>query len=349
MTIGPLQLLLVKFADEQRTAPISEALKAVRKTGIIRLVDMLYVYKDPEGVIHTKEISDLPGASKAEYGILLQGLLGMRAAHKTAGDVDKIAAAMSLSAGDFGLSSEQVQGIAKDLPNGGSAMLVLFEHTWALGLKEALLNAGGELVAQGLLSPETLALGGTTLNEAVAAAQKIEADAQDATVTQIAEADQKLAQAQAEAQAKIAEAQRVLDDAEKQAAARMEQAKIVAAAAIAAGVRTAAGEMEQADQHLAQSKQEAEQTMAIGKEMAAAEVQSAEEIARQKVEEGIKEAEKIKSAATLEALRILLEARLIKREAARQAIATLQEASMLEQGTEEESITYLFGKNVLLD
>ena len=109
MTIGPLQLLLVKFADEQRTKPISEALKAVRKTGIIRLVDMLYVYKDPQGVLHSKEISDLPDAAKAEYGILLQGLLGMRVAHKTAGDVDKIAAAMSLSTGDFGLSSEQVQ------------------------------------------------------------------------------------------------------------------------------------------------------------------------------------------------------------------------------------------------
>jgi len=349
MTIGPLQLLLVKFADEQRTRPISEALRAVRKSGIIRLVDMLYVYKDPEGVLHSKEISDLADASKAEYGIFLQGLLGMRAAYKTGGDVDKIAAAMSLSTGDFGLSSEQVQQIARDLPNGGSAMMVLFEHTWAVALKEALLNAGGELVAQGLLSPETLALGGTTLNEAVAAAQKIEADAEQATTAQIAEADQKLAQANAEAEAKIAEAQRVLDDAEKQAAASMEQARIVAAAAIVSSVRTAAGELEQADQRLAQSKQEAEQTVALGKEMAAAEVQSAEEIARQKVEDGIKAAEKIKSAATLEALKILLEASLIKKEAARQAIATLADASMLEQGAEEESIKYLFGSNVLLD
>jgi uncharacterized membrane protein len=114
----------------------------------------------------------------------------MRAAHKTSGDIDKIAAAMSLSVGNFGLSSEQVQNIAKDLPNGGSAMLILFEHVWAIKLKEALLNAGGELISQGLLSPEALALGGTTLNEAIIAAQKIEADAEQATATQIAEADQ---------------------------------------------------------------------------------------------------------------------------------------------------------------
>jgi len=247
MTIGPLQLLLVKFADEQRTRPISEELKAVRKTGVIRLVDLLYVYKDLDGVLHSKEISDLTDATKAEYGILLQGLLGMRAARKTEGDVDKIAAAMSLSPGDFGLSSEQVQQIANDLPNGGSAILALFEHVWAIRLKEAMLNAGGELVAQGLLSPESLAVGGTTLEEAIASAQKIEADAEKATAMQIAEADQKLAQAQAEAEAKIAEAQRILEEAEAQAAARLEQAESVAAATIAASVRTAAEELKKSE------------------------------------------------------------------------------------------------------
>jgi uncharacterized membrane protein len=345
MTIGPLQILLVKFSDERRTKPISEALKAVRKAGIIRLVDLLYVYKDMDGVLQSKEISDLIGATKAEYGLFLQGLLGMRAAHKTSGDIDKIAAAMSLSAGDLGISSEQVQNIAKDLPNGGSAMLILFEHVWAIKFKEALLNAGGELISQGLLSPEALALGGTTLNEAIAAAQKIEADAEQATATQIAEADQALALAKTEAGVKIAQAQRVLDDAETEAAARMEQARVVAAAAIVASVRTASGELQQADQRLEQSKQEADQNVALAKAQAAAEVQAGEEIARQKVEEGIQAAEKIKSAATLEALRILIEARLIKKEATRQAIDTLAAASMFEQGAAEKSFAALLDSN----
>ena len=353
MTIGPLQLVLVKFSDEQRTRPISEALKAVRKSGVIRLVDLLYVYKDPQGVLHSKEMSDLSDdATKAEYGLVLQGLLGIRAAHKTGGDVDKIAAAMSLSAGDFGLSSEQVQTIAKDLPNGGSAMLTLFEHTWAVGLKEALLNAGGELVAQGLLSPEALALGGTTLEEAVASAQKVEADAEQAAAAQVTEADQQLAQAKAEAEAKIAEAQRVLDAAEAEAAAKMEQARIVAAAAIAASVREAAGELEQADQRLEHSKQEAEAlreqsrrdaaaTVGLGAKLASGEVQTGKKIAQETIDEGIQTAEEIKSAAALEALRILMQAQLIKREAARQAIATLAAASMIQQATAEESFADL--------
>jgi uncharacterized membrane protein len=336
MTIGPLQLVLVKFADEKRTLPVSQALKAVRRTGLIRLVDLLFVYKNLEGVIQSKEISDLPEASKAEYGIILQGLLGIRAAHKTEGNVDQITAAMSLSPGDFGLNSEQVQKLAADLPNGGLAMLAIFEHTWAIELKEALLNAGGELVAQGLISPEAMALGGTTLEEAVASAKKIEEEAATAAATGLADADAKLAQAHIDAEAKIAEAQRVLDEADAQAAVRLDQAKMVAAAAIAAGVRTAAGQMEEADQHLEQSKLEAEQTVALGKEQAAAEV-----------EEGIQTAKRIKQAATLEALKILVEAHLIKREAAREAISTLTDAAMLEQGSEAKSYKTLFSENVV--
>jgi uncharacterized membrane protein len=260
MTIGPLQLLLVKFADTQHLRQISDEIKAARKSGVIRLVDLMIIHKDMNGVLQEKKFTDLAEAQKAEYGLLLRGLLGMRAAYKTAGEVDQITAAMSLSPTDFGITSAQVPQIAENLPNGGSAILALFEHTWAVKLKEALLNAGGELIAQGLLSPETLALGGTTLDEAVVAAQKIEADAEQAVAAQVAEADQKLALAQAEAETKIAEAQRVLEEAEAQAAARMEQAKLVAAAAIAASVRTAADELQQADQSKKEIEAQLEQS-----------------------------------------------------------------------------------------
>jgi hypothetical protein len=81
----------------------------------------------------------------------------------------------------------------------------------------------------------------------------------------------------------------------------LKQTRVVDAAAIVASVRTAAGELQQADQRLEQSKQEADQNVALAKEQAAAEVQAGEGLARQKVEEGIQAAEKIKSAATLEA------------------------------------------------
>lgn len=341
MTIGPLQLIFIKFPDESRTGSVSGELKAVRKTGIIRLVDLLYVYKDMDGVLRSKNVSDLADASKAEYGIVLRGLMGIREAHKTQGDVDKIAAAMSFSAGEFGLSSEHIQEIANRLPLGGSAILALFEHTWAIRLKEALLNSGGELIAQGLLSPEVMALTGTTLQEAIDAAQKIEENAEKTAATELSEADQKLTQAQAGAALKIAEAQRILDDAEAQAAAKLDQAKAVSDAAIAASVRTAAEELEQADQRLAQSEQEAAKNVMLGRGLGVMQVQAGREIARQEIEQGKQTAEEIKSAAALQALRILMEAQFIKREAVRQAMDTLVAASMIEQAVADESYAAL--------
>jgi uncharacterized membrane protein len=363
MTIGPLQLLLVKFTSDQNMRAISEEIKAVRRSGVIRLVDLLFISKDMNGVVQEKQYTDLAEAQKAEYGLILRGLLGMRAAYKTAGDVDQIAAAMSLSPGDFGMSGEQVQKIAAELPNGGTAILTLFEHVWAVKLKEALLNAGGELIAQGLLSPEAMALGGTTLEEAMTAAQKIEADAEQAVATQVAEADQKLVQAQAEADAKLAEAQRVLDDAEAQVAKRMEEAKLVAAAAIAASVRAAAQELQEADAQAEQSKLEAEAqmeqsrleaqalreqgkldaaaTVALGGKLASGKVATGRKIADETIEQGIQTAEEIKAAAAIEALRILVEAQLVKREATRQAVEMLVSASLIQQAAVEESLARL--------
>ena len=85
-----------------------------------------------------------------------------------------------------------------------------------------------------------LALGGTTLADALDAAYKIEAEAEQAAAAELAEADQVLADAEAQAEAKLAEAQRILDEAQAQTAAKLEEADSIAAANIAASVRMAA-------------------------------------------------------------------------------------------------------------
>ena len=339
MTIGPLQLFWVKFADESRTKPISEQLKAVRRAGVIRLVDMLYVYKDMNGALQSKEMSDLADAQKAEYGLVLRGLLGIRASVKTPGDADKVTAAMAQAPGNFGLSSEQVQQMAAELPNGGSSMLILFEHVWAVPMKEAILNAGGELITQALISPEAMALGGTTLEDAVASAKRIEDEAAAAAAANQAEAQRKLDEAQqtlvlagTAAAAKQAEAQRLLDEADVQAAAKVEKAKLVADAAIVASVRAAADSMNQADEQARQVELEAAEKVAQADEIAKAKVMEGDQIAQQK----INEAEEIKSAAVAEAIKILLEANLIKKEAAQQAVAKLSAASLLKRAAAED-------------
>jgi uncharacterized membrane protein len=262
MTIGPLQIILIKLPDEQRTKPISEELMAVRKKGLIRLVDMIYVNRDMEGNLRSKELSDLTDVQKIDYGTILHGLLGMRAAAQTDADVDEVAKAFSLTQGDFGLSSAQVQDMAKDIVPGGSAMLVLFEHLWAVKLREAVANAGGEAVAQGMLNPTALAVGGTTLAEAVAAAEKIEAAAEEKAAEETAKAEQTLADAEAQAAEKQAETQRILDETEAASQTKMREAEVIAAATIAASARMASEKMDEAEKAQAEAQAQLAATQA---------------------------------------------------------------------------------------
>jgi hypothetical protein len=43
------------------------------------------------------------------------------------------------------------------LEPGGSAGLLLIEHVWARGLRKAVRDAGGRMLGDGFLTPETIA------------------------------------------------------------------------------------------------------------------------------------------------------------------------------------------------
>ena len=82
---------------------------------------------------------------------------------------------MTFAERNFGLSGADIKAIAADLPPGTTALMVLFEHRWAIPLKEAVESAGGIMVAQGIVRPEALVAYGAQLAAASAAAEQIPA------------------------------------------------------------------------------------------------------------------------------------------------------------------------------
>ena len=131
MTLGPLEYLVVGFEGNRFTGQILPELRAARDKGIIRVVDLLFLKKDAHGDVAVMEMSDLSG-EEAEHLTPLAGDL------------------MSL------LTAEDIELLARDIPNNCSAAILLFEHTWAIGLKEAIRNASGVAVAGGLVAPDVL-------------------------------------------------------------------------------------------------------------------------------------------------------------------------------------------------
>jgi hypothetical protein len=55
----------------------------------------------------------------------------------------------------FGMSQQDIQAIAHDVPPGQTLLLVLFEHRWAIPLKEAIMSANGETSPRGSCARDT--------------------------------------------------------------------------------------------------------------------------------------------------------------------------------------------------
>ena len=131
MVLGPLEYLVVGFENYRFTGQILAELRAAQEKGIIRVVDLCVVQKDKQGNVTERELSELSGEEATELSALAGNLMGL-------------------------LAEEDIQQLAADLPNDSAAGLLLFEHTWEIGLKQAIKNAGAVAITGGFVSPESL-------------------------------------------------------------------------------------------------------------------------------------------------------------------------------------------------
>lgn len=155
--IGPLQALVVGFTDPRLDGSVLEELMAASDSGAIKVVDVLGVYKDEDGDILAAEMTDLTEDEAMVYGAWVGSLIGLGAAGAEGAEVGAMVGAISaLDEYDYGLDMEALASIADDIPRGGAAMLAVIEHRWAIGLRNAMRDSGGILIAQDFLSPEAL-------------------------------------------------------------------------------------------------------------------------------------------------------------------------------------------------
>jgi uncharacterized membrane protein len=156
MTMGPLHLVVLAFDQPSFEGWVADELDFLRDEGIIRIVDALAVYKSPEGEITALQESDLGLDERIEVGAIIGGLIGLGAAGEEGAIAGALGRAEALAENEFGMDDEDIAAVAERLLPDSAALILLFEHTWAVGLKEAVIDAGGFVVAQGILDPATL-------------------------------------------------------------------------------------------------------------------------------------------------------------------------------------------------
>jgi uncharacterized membrane protein len=151
--IGPIELIVAAFSDEEKAGVVLKDLKALEKDGVILLVNAAVMVKDDKGKISVKETEDITGGKGALFGAIAGGLIGL-----LGGPVGVIigAAAGAATGGvaankiDMGFPDDMLKELESSLSPGTSAILALIQHQWVDAVVEELEKAGAKLFRQAI-------------------------------------------------------------------------------------------------------------------------------------------------------------------------------------------------------
>jgi uncharacterized membrane protein len=139
MALAPIEVLVVSFPGNQFSGEILPELERLVEAEIISIVDGVLVRRDgaddPLTVLEFSEIGD--------------------------DDDDAGRLATLLDQVEALVSDEDVDALAETLEPNSSAAILVFEHTWAKSLRDAIAGSGGVLTANfrvpGLVVEEVMA------------------------------------------------------------------------------------------------------------------------------------------------------------------------------------------------
>jgi hypothetical protein len=129
--LGPIDYLVVEFPGARLPGEGLPLLVDLVDRGIVRVLDLVFIRKDPDGSVVAVEVRDLDRDGDLDVEVLVgasSGLLGRD-------DLEQAAAAVE---------------------PGSAAGIVLYENVWAVPFIGALRRAGGQLVAAGRIPAEDL-------------------------------------------------------------------------------------------------------------------------------------------------------------------------------------------------
>jgi len=173
---GPIQVLVVGFDNFEATGAILAELRRVRKRGIIRVIDLLFVNKDAHGhVTSSTHMTDLSERERQNLGAIAGSLIGLQEGGMEGAEMGAELGALRVAERDAGMSSDQLADLANSIPAGIAGAILVIEHHWATHLRQTVNGAGGRLLMQAMITPNALAMVGAELNAVMEAQEVIEA------------------------------------------------------------------------------------------------------------------------------------------------------------------------------
>jgi uncharacterized membrane protein len=156
MAIGPVQLIALDFDHPDFRGEIIEELEKLRASDTVRVIDALAVYKDSEGELEVQHLSNLTKEEAVELGSKIGALIGLGIEGEEGMEAGAVAGAEAMADGADVLPDVDEWDVIEDIPNDSAAALILIEHHWAVGLRDAIARAGGMRLGDAFISPVDL-------------------------------------------------------------------------------------------------------------------------------------------------------------------------------------------------
>ena len=153
MAIGPVQLIVLGFNEPDFHGEIVAELERLRASDTVRVIDALAVHKDADGEIEVQHLSNLSKDEAIELGSKVGALIGLGIEGEAGLEAGAAAGAEVGADGIHAFSDDDAWDVLEDIPNDSAAALLLIEHHWAVGLRDAIARAGGFRVSDGFISP----------------------------------------------------------------------------------------------------------------------------------------------------------------------------------------------------
>jgi Family of unknown function (DUF6325) len=122
--MGPIDYIVVAFPTERMTGEAFPLLVDLADRGVIRILDLVFLRKDPDGVVTTLTQVDLDRMKVLEAALFDGAASGL-------------------------LGPDEIAEAAQALEPGTAAGVLVYENAWATPFAAALRRSGGQLVASG--------------------------------------------------------------------------------------------------------------------------------------------------------------------------------------------------------
>ncbi|HYH62524.1 MAG TPA: DUF6325 family protein [Solirubrobacterales bacterium] len=128
--MGPIDYLIVEWPGRQPNGEAAPLLVDLVERGIVRVLDLAFIYKDEDGTVAGLDIKDL-GEQSEELRLFEGASSGL-------------------------LGDDDISEAGNALEPSTSAALLVYENTWAGPFAAAVRRSGGQLVANGRIPVQAL-------------------------------------------------------------------------------------------------------------------------------------------------------------------------------------------------